>query len=126
MENIIILYYRIIETEKNVLNSNLISKTLGSTSKRTLPFKKPPPHFHLPSYRFLDEDNRPIRCSMKHFNNTITNKFGTPCMMCDLPKKDVEFKEIDAIYENMKIKNSQRQRSQNSLGRDLWEANVLQ
>ncbi|CAA16388.2 Sorbin and SH3 domain-containing protein 1 homolog [Caenorhabditis elegans] len=35
--------------------------------------------------------------------------------MCDLPKKDVEFKEIDAIYENMKIKNSQRQRSQNSL-----------
>ncbi|EFP05100.1 hypothetical protein CRE_20610, partial [Caenorhabditis remanei] len=45
-----------------------------------------------------------------------TNKYGTPCMMCDRPKKDVEFKDVDVIYENMKrMKSNQRQRSQNSL-----------
>ncbi|CAP38972.2 Protein CBR-SORB-1 [Caenorhabditis briggsae] len=74
-----------------------------------------PPHFHLPTYRFRDEDPRPHRCT---FNNCLlkNNKYGTPCMMCDRPRKDIEFKDVDVIYENMKkMKEEKRQRSQNSL-----------
>uniref|UniRef100_A0A1I7UA08 Sorbin and SH3 domain-containing protein 1 n=1 Tax=Caenorhabditis tropicalis TaxID=1561998 RepID=A0A1I7UA08_9PELO len=44
-------------------------------------------------------------------------------MMCDRPKKDVEFKEIDVIYENMR--QEKRQRSQNSLGPTEQQENYV-
>ncbi|CAD6194498.1 unnamed protein product [Caenorhabditis auriculariae] len=55
------------------------------------------PHFHLPSYKFRDEDPRPIRCSF--------GGCGTPCARCRRPRRDQSFEEVDRIYDQMDRQN---------------------
>lgn len=46
-------------------------------------------HFHLPSYRFRDEDSRPIA------------SWSANCMRCGRPKRDLSWREIEYLYESL-------------------------
>uniref|UniRef100_A0A0N5AHA2 SH3 domain-containing protein n=1 Tax=Syphacia muris TaxID=451379 RepID=A0A0N5AHA2_9BILA len=46
-------------------------------------------HFHLPSYRFRDEDSRPIP------------SWTTNCMRCGRPKRELSWREIEYLYDTL-------------------------
>ena len=46
-------------------------------------------HFHLPSYRFRDEDRRPIV------------SWNTNCVRCGRPKRELSWREIEYLYETL-------------------------
>ncbi|KAK6748417.1 hypothetical protein RB195_001193 [Necator americanus] len=55
------------------------------------------PHFHLPSYKFVHEDPRPLFVDCGSVNGTRT--CGIRCMRCGLRRKDPSWKDIDEVFE---------------------------
>lgn len=55
------------------------------------------PHFHLPSYKFVHEDPRPLFVDCGSANGTRV--CGLRCLRCGLPRKDPSWKEIDAAFD---------------------------
>ncbi|RCN53301.1 SH3 domain protein [Ancylostoma caninum] len=56
------------------------------------------PHFHLPSYKFVHEDPRPLFVDCCSPNGTRVCG-GMRCLRCGLPRKDPSWKEIDAALD---------------------------